>query len=192
MSQIQITKHDDMDVAHNKRFEMVAATTANALLQHTADLGIVVKQFHLETESLRAVKDSLHAEMVQFLKAELDASATSFGNKLFAAFSSKATTFLDARFSAVNRTNDDLKKTLHTWSNLSFKSLSLLAIASILIGIASFFASYYLMPAQKLTEAEVKCMYYGKAYVMNSDKFPEAINRVVGEEANKLIRNATY
>jgi len=191
MSETQITRNNDMDEANNKRFEMVAVTTSNALLQHTADLSMVVKQFHLETESLREVKESLHAEMVQFLKSELNVAATSFGNQLFKAFSSKATTFLDGRFSAVNRANDDLKKTLHTWSNLSLKSICLLALASILIGISSFFASHYLMPSQKFTEAEIKCMYYGKAFVMNSDKFPEAINRIVGEAADKLIRNAT-
>ena len=186
----QIVKHEDMDAANNTRFERVAETTSKALLQHTADLGMVVKLFHLETESLRGVKESLHAEMVQFLKAELNTSATSFGNQLFAAFSGKSATFLDSRFVSINRANDDLKKTMHTWSNLSFKYLSLLILSSVLIGISAFFASYYLMPSQKLSQNEIKCMYYGKAYVMNSDKFPEAINLVVGEAAAKLMNNA--
>ncbi len=187
----QIAKHEDMDAANNTRFEMVAATTSKALLQHTADLGMTVKLIHLETESLRGVKESLHAEMVQFLKAELNASAASFGNQLFTAFSGKAAAFLDGKFASVSRANDDLKKTMHTWSNLSFKYLSLLILSSVLIGISAFFASYYLMPSQKLSQNEIKCMYYGKAYVMNSDKFPEAINRVVGDAADKLMNNAT-
>ncbi len=185
----QVAKHEDMDAANNTRFERVAETTSKALLQHTADLGMAVKLFHLETESLREVKESLHAEMVQFLKAELNASATSFGNQLFTAFSGKAITFLDSRFASVSRANDDLKKTMHTWSNLSFKCLSLLTLSSVLIGISAFFVSHYLIPSQKFTQTEIKCIHYGKAYILNSEKFPLEITRVVAEAADKLIKN---
>lgn len=44
------------------------------------------------------------------------------------------------------------------------------------------------MPSQRFTDAEIKCIYYGKAYVLNSDKFPEKINKIVEEEANKLAK----
>ena len=60
-----------------------------------------------------------------------------------------------------------------------------------LIGIPTFLTSYHLMPLPKLTQNEIKCMYYGKAYVLNAQKFPNEINHIVAEEADKLMKNTT-
>ncbi len=72
----QVVKHDDMDAANTIRFEKISETTSKALLQHTADLGMAVKLMHLETESLRSVKESLHSTLVKALKEELRAPST--------------------------------------------------------------------------------------------------------------------
>jgi hypothetical protein len=162
------------------------------LPNYVEKIEIAAKRVHLETESLREMKESLPICIAQTIREELKYSSVPLGNQLFETFSGYATTFWDNKFSAVNRANDDLKKTIHTWSNLSVKSLAILALTSVLIGIATFFASYYLMPSQRLTQNEIKCMYYGKAYVLNAQKFPNAINLVVAEEADKLMKNTTH
>jgi hypothetical protein len=182
----QVVKIDETDPAHIIRFERVAETTSKELLQHTADLGIAVKLIHLETESLRVVKEHLHTEMIKFLKAELDASATSFGNQVFSTFLGKATSFFDNQFSSVNTDNDDLKKTIRTWSNLSLKSIGLLTLAAVLIGVLSFFSCYYLMPSQRLTQDEMNYMYYGQSYAVNMKIIHPEVQKLIAEGANKL------
>ncbi len=173
------------------RFGELLDITSAKLPNYVEEIAIAAKRVHLETESLREIKESLNVSMAETLRKEINALATPLGNQLFATFSGKTTTFLDGRFSAINRANDDLKKTIHTWSNLSFKSIFLLVLASVLIGISAFFASHYLMSSQKLTQAEIKCIYFGKAYILNSEKFPKEIIRIVAEEADKLMKNAT-
>lgn len=174
--------------ARLNKFGDLLTEKSDCLIEYCETANLITKRLYLETESLRAVKDSLKSEIASSLKEEFNTASTSFGNRLFATFSGKATTFLDGRFASVIRANDDLKKTINTWSNLSFKSISLLALSSILIGLSTFFASHYLMPSQKLTEADIKCMYYGKAYILNSEKFPKEILRIVAEEADKLMK----
>ena len=173
------------------KFEELLDIASAKLPNYVEKIEIAAKRVHLETESLREMKESLPMGISQTIKDELKSASVPLGNQLFATFSGCATTFWDHRFAAVNRANDDLKKTIHNWSNLSVKSIVLLTLASVLIGIATFFTSYYLMPSQKLTQNEIKCMYYGKAYVLNAQKFPNEINRVVAEEADKLIKSTT-
>jgi hypothetical protein len=126
--------------------------------------------------------------VVEALKEEFKASANPVSNQLFANFSSKATTFFDHQFSVVNRANDNLKKTIDACSNLSLKSLVLLAITAILIGVATFFGCYYLMPSQRLTQDEMNYMYYGQAYITNSKIVHSEIKKLINEEANKLMQ----
>ena len=173
------------------KFGELLDITSAKLPNYVEEIAIAAKRVNLETESLRGIKESLNVSMAETLRKEINALATPLGNQLFATFSGKTTTFWDHKFSAVNRANDDLKKTIHAWSNLSFKSIFLLVLASVLIGISAFFASHYLMPSQKLTQAEIKCIYFGKAYILNSEKFPKEIIRIVAEEADKLMKNAT-
>lgn len=170
------------------KFGDLLTEKSDSLIEYCETANLITKRLHLETESLRAVKDSIKLEIVRSLNEEFSASSTSLGNQLFATFSGKANTLLDGRFASVNRANDDLKKTIHTWSNLSFKSISLLVLASIFIGLSTFFGCHYLMSSQKFTEADIKCMYYGKAYILNSEKFPKEILRIVAEEADKLMK----
>ena len=174
----------------DKLSELLDITSAK-LPKYVEKIEIAAKRVHLETESLSEMKESLPMGITQTIKDELKASSIPLGNQLFATFSGYATTFWDHKFAAVNRANDDLKKTIHTWSNLSVKAIVLLALASLLIGIGTFLTSYYLMPLQKLTQNEIKCMYYGKAYVLNAQKFPNEINHIVAEEADKLMKNTT-
>ncbi len=184
----QVAKIDDMDAANNIRFERVAETTSKALLQHTADLGMVVKLIHLETEALRSVKESLKTELAQSLREELSKTANSFGNQLFTVFAGKAATFWDNKFAFVSRVNDDLKKTIHSWSNLSYKSMGLLALASMLIGSVTFFGYYYLMPSQRLTKDEINFLYYGQVFALHHQKFSKELNNFFLAEANKLMK----
>lgn len=177
----QVVKHDDMDAANTIRFEKISETTSKALLQHTADLGMAVKLMHLETESLRSVKESLHSTLVKALKEELSTSAESFGSQLFSVFCGKATTFLDSKFSSVNVVNDDLKKTVRAWSNLSFKSLSLLAVAAVLIGVGSFFSSHYLMASHRLTGEEKKLLAFGRSLANNFSALKPEAQKILKE-----------
>lgn len=167
--------------------ELVDMTSAK-LPNYVEKIDIAAKRVHLETESLREIRESININIAETLKKEISALTVPLGNQLFATFSGKASTFLDGRFSAVNRANDDLKRTINTWSNLSFKYLSLLVLSAVFIGIFAFFVSYYFTSSQKFTETEIKCMYYGKAYVLHSEKFPEAITRIVAEEADRLMK----
>ena len=45
----RLAKNENLDAANSIRFERVAETTSKELLQHTADLGMIVKLLHLET-----------------------------------------------------------------------------------------------------------------------------------------------
>jgi hypothetical protein len=99
-------------------------------------------------------------------------------------FSSKATTFLDNQFSQVTRVNEDLKKTVRAWSNLSFKSISLLALTAVLIGVGSFFSSHYLMASRRLTGEEKKLLAFGRSLANNFN--------ALKPEAQKLLKDGVY
>lgn len=170
------------------RFGELLDITSAKLPNYVEEIAIAAKRVHLETESLRGIKESLNVIMAETLRKEINALATPLGNELFSTFSGKATTFFDNKFSSLSRVNDGLKKTIHTWSNLSFKSIGLLALASMLIGIATFFSCYYLMPSQRLTKDEMNFMYYGQVFALNHKKFSPEINRFFIDEANKLMK----
>ncbi len=188
----RLAKNENLDAANSIRFERVAETTSKELLQHTADLGMIVKLLHLETESIRGVKEALNLEIRKTIQEEISAQASSFSNELFVTFSSRAGKFLDGQFFSVKMINENLKNTMQSWSNLSLKSLSLVGIIAVLIGGLSFFASYYFMPSQRLTQDEMNLMYYGQSYVSNRKMIHPEIQKLITEGANQLRQTIVH
>jgi len=162
-------------------FGETLAEKSDKLIEYVETASVITKRLHLETESLRGVRESLKIAIIEALKEELKGSAVPLGNQLFAVFSGKATTFLDNQFSQVTRVNEDLKKTVRAWSNLSFKSISLLALTAVLIGVGSFFSSHYLMASRRLTGEEKKLLAFGRSLANNFN--------ALKPEAQKLLRN---
>jgi|LakMenE18May11ns_1017448.scaffolds.fasta_scaffold9928861_2 hypothetical protein len=165
-------------------FGETLAEKSDKLIEYVETASVITKRLHLETESLRGVRESLKIAIIEALKEELKGSAVPLGNQLFSVFSSKATTFLDNQFSQVTRVNEDLKKTVRAWSNLSFKSISLLALTAVLIGVGSFFSSHYLMASRRLTGEEKKLLAFGRSLANNFN--------ALKPEAQKLLKDGVY
>ena len=165
-------------------FGETLAEKSDKLIEYVETASVITKRLHLETESLRGVRESLKIAIIEALKEEIKGSAVPLGNQLFSVFSSKATTFLDNQFSQVTRVNEDLKKTVRAWSNLSFKSISLLALTAVLIGVGSFFSSHYLMASRRLTGEEKKLLALGRSLANNFN--------ALKPEAQKLLKDGIF
>ena len=165
-------------------FGETLAEKSDKLIEYVETASVITKRLHLETESLRGVRESLKIAIIEALKEEIKGSAVPLGNQLFSVFSSVATTFLDNQFSQVTRVNEDLKKTVRAWSNLSFKSISLLALTAVLIGVGSFFSSHYLMASRRLTGEEKKLLALGRSLANNFN--------ALKPEAQKLLKDGIF
>ena len=80
-------------------FGETLAEKSDKLIEYVETASVITKRLHLETESLRGVRESLKIAIIEALKEEIKGSAVPLGNQLFSVFSSVATTFLDNQFS---------------------------------------------------------------------------------------------